>query len=320
MSSQTEHDLVPIGQVVAELQGVYPDVTHSSVRFLEREGLVTPARTPGGHRLYAPHDVQRIRQIKTWQAQRLSLEEIRRRLAALEALGSAAGIADQFLRHATRGDLAAAAQTILHADNLGMPLSQLFQDVLTPALYEVGERWARGELPVGQEKEISELARDLIAELSLRHAHPEPHGPIVVAACVEGEHHDLGLRMVCGILQTRGWHVHFLGADVAPRFLLEAVQLHHPAVVLLSAMLAPRLPAIAAAIEAVAASDAAAGAPAIVIGGRVATDHGETLRAWRVVLAAADRLDVAVDETLADLVPAGYHVETPAAPALAPLE
>jgi DNA-binding transcriptional MerR regulator/methylmalonyl-CoA mutase cobalamin-binding subunit len=308
MSYQTEHDLVPIGQVVAELQGVYPDVTHSSLRFLEREALLTPARTPGGHRLYAPRDVQRIRQIKTWQAQRLSLEEIRRRLAALEALGPAAEIVHEFLRHATRGDLAAATQAVLHADDLGMPLSQLFQDVLTPALYEIGERWARGELPVGQEKEISELARDLIAELSLRHAHPDPHGPIVVAACVEGEHHDLGLRMVCGLLQARGWQVHFLGADVAPRFLLEAVQLHHPAVVLLSAMLDSRLPAIAAAIEAVEASDPAAGAPAIVIGGRVATDHEATLRAWRVVLAAADRLDVALDETLTDLAPAGTTV------------
>jgi methanogenic corrinoid protein MtbC1 len=102
--------------------------------------------------------------------------------------------------------------------------------------------------------------------------------------------------------------VHFLGADVAPRFLLEAVQIHHPAVVLLSAMLEPRLPAIAAAIEAVESSDNAADAPAIVIGGRIATDHMATLRTWRVVLAAADRLDAAVDETLAGLIPAGTAV------------
>jgi methanogenic corrinoid protein MtbC1 len=308
MSSQIHHNLVPIGRVVEELQGTYPDVTHSSLRFLEREGFVTPTRTPGGHRLYAPHDVQRIRQIKAWQAQRLSLEEIRRRLAALEAMGSAAGIAQEFLHQVVRGDRTAAVQTVLHADDLGMPLSQLFQDVLTPALYEVGERWAHGDLPVGQEKEITELARDLIAELSLRHAHPDPHGPIVVAACVEGEHHDLGLRMICGLLQARGWQVHFLGADVAPRFLLEAVQIHHPAVVLLSAMLEPRLPAIAAAIEVVESSDNAADAPAIVIGGRIATDHMATLRTWRVVLAAADRLDAAVDETLAGLIPAGTAV------------
>jgi MerR family transcriptional regulator, light-induced transcriptional regulator len=304
-SSQPEPALLPIGHVVAELQRSYPDVTHSSLRFLEREGLLEPARTAGGHRLYTPHDVERIRQIKSWQAQRLSLAEIRRRLAALAEFGSAAAVARQFLDQAASGDLTGATQTVLHADDLGMPLLPLFQDVLTPALCEVGERWARGELAVGQEKEISELARDLIAELSLRHARPNPHGPVVVAACVEGEHHDLGLRMVCGLLQAQGWQVHFLGADVAPRFLLEAVQLHQPAVVLLSAMLEPRLPAIAAAIEAVETSGSAQGVPTIVIGGRAATEHAATLHGWRAVLAPADRLDVALDETLADLAHVG---------------
>jgi DNA-binding transcriptional MerR regulator len=60
-------ELIPIGRVVADLQGSYPDVTHSSLRFLEREGLVIPTRTPGGHRLYRPQDIERIRQIKAWQ-------------------------------------------------------------------------------------------------------------------------------------------------------------------------------------------------------------------------------------------------------------
>ena len=80
MSSAPDPDLLPIGQVVAELQASYPDVSHSSLRFLEREGLITSIRTPGGHRLYYRADVERIRQIKMWQAQRLSLDQIRQRL------------------------------------------------------------------------------------------------------------------------------------------------------------------------------------------------------------------------------------------------
>ena len=77
--------LLPIGQVVARLQAEYPDVSHSSLRFLEREGLVTPHRTPGGHRLFTPQDVDRVRAIKRWQEQRLSLGEIRDRLMTREA-------------------------------------------------------------------------------------------------------------------------------------------------------------------------------------------------------------------------------------------
>jgi methanogenic corrinoid protein MtbC1 len=294
-------DLRPIGEVVATLRQTYPDVTHSSLRFLEREGLLHPVRTPGQHRLYRPEDVARIRQIKDWQAQRLSLEEIRQRLATREALGPAAEIGRRFVDQLVQGDLAAATQTVRRADELGMPLVQLFQAVLTPALHEVGERWARGELPVGQEKAISELARDLIAELSLRHADPDPHGPTVVAACVEGEHHDLGLRMVCGLLQTRGWRVSFLGADVAPPFLLEAMRLHQPAVILLSATLEPRLPAITAALAAVAASAPATGPPTVVIGGPVAKMHAAAFRSWPNVVATVDGLAGAVEAIEANL-------------------
>ena len=75
-----------IGRVVEQLQAEFPDVTISSLRFLEREGLLRPSRTAGGHRVYTTEHVERIRQIKRWQAQRLSLVEIRERLKAREQL------------------------------------------------------------------------------------------------------------------------------------------------------------------------------------------------------------------------------------------
>jgi MerR family transcriptional regulator, light-induced transcriptional regulator len=287
--------LVPIGDVVAELQRTYPDVTHSSLRFLEREGLVIPSRTPGGHRLYSQQDLGRIRQIKTWQAERLSLEEIRGRLAAQHELGAPHAIADQFLEAAVRGDLASAAQVILDADDLGMPLARMFAEVLRPALYEVGIRWERGDLPVGQEKEISELARDLIAELSRRHTDPDPHGPVIVAACVAGERHDLGLRMVVGLLRARSRRVHFLGADVDPQFLQERVQQWRPAVVLLSATRTERLPDVASAVQAVRAVSGATDMPVVVGGGQLVHAQAEAIRALGAVPALDDGLETVLE-------------------------
>ena len=176
------------------------------------------------------------------------------------------------------GNLAAAYQTIIQADDLGLPLTRLFGEVLQPALTELGQRWEHGELLVAQEKEVSELARDLIADLSLRHARTPTDGPALVAACVEGERHELGLRMVCGLFRAEGWAVHYLGADVAPRFLLEAVQLHRPAVILLSAKLALNLPAVKDAVDVLTAGLAPEHLPPIVVGGRVAVEHSEAIR------------------------------------------
>lgn len=278
MRSEPESDLLSIGQVVTELQASYPDVTHSSLRFLEREGLITPTRTAGGHRLFARHEVERIRQIKTWQMQRLSLDQIRQRLLDLDRLPAPAALAESFLRQALDGNQAAAYQTIIKADDVGLPLTQLFGEVLQPALTELGRRWQHGQLLVAQEKEASELARDLIADLSLRHARTPTDGPVLVAACVEGERHELGLRMICGLFRAEGYAVHYLGADVAPRFLLEAVQLHRPAVILLSAKLAENLPAVKDAVDALTVGIAPEHLPPVVVGGRVAVEHSEAIR------------------------------------------
>src|SRR5215213_8526031 len=128
---------------------------------------------------------------------------------------------------------------------------------------------------VGQEKEVSELARDLIADLSLRHSRTSTDGASLVADCVEGERHELGLRMVCGLFRAEGWAVHYLGADVAPRFLLEAVQLHRPAVILLSAKLVQNLSAVEDAVDVLTAGLAPEQPPPVVVGGRVAIDQPE---------------------------------------------
>jgi DNA-binding transcriptional MerR regulator len=286
---------MPIGHVVAELHRTYPDVTHSSLRFLEREGLVVPTRTAGGHRLYSEQDLERIRQIKGWQGQRLSLEEIRMRLEAQHKLGAPGEIAERFLGRALNGDLVGAASVIREAAELGMPLAQLFGDVLRPALYDVGTRWEAGSLPVGQEKEVSELARDLIAELSRRHADPNPQGPVVVAACVAGERHDLGLRMVVGQLRARGWRVHFLGADVDSQFLQERVQQWNPALVLLSATRSERFPDLADAIQAVRTVSAASDTPVVVGGGQLVRAQANAIRDLRAVPALDDGLDAVLE-------------------------
>ena len=284
--------LHPIGDVVAELRRNYPDVTHSSLRFLERKGLIDPTRTPGGHRLYSSTDIERIRQIKTWQSERLSLAEIRQRLTAQIGLGSPASLVQRFL-DAVLNSSPEASRLILDADDLGMPLTQLFQDVLQPVLTEVGERWANGTLRVGQEHEVTEVVRELIAELALRHAHPHPSGQAILATCVAGERHDLGLRMTVALLRAQGRIVHFLGADVDARFLREEVATRRPAVVLLSATLADRLPAVKAAADAL--RESASPRPfTVVLGGQVVRQHGGELQQWGVVPAGDDDLAAAL--------------------------
>lgn len=272
-------DLMPIGSVVAAVQREFPTVSHSSLRFLEREGLLQPTRTAGGHRLYSRADVDRVLQIKRWQEQRLTLDEIRRKLESWLPGQSVTAVTDAFLGHLVVGNLASARHELLTAEERGLPLHALFGSVLVPAMFEVGRRWEHGTMQVSQEKEISELARDLIAEITLRRAPARPGDTAIVAAGVEGELHELGLRMICGMLRAAGHAVHYLGANVASPFLVEAVSRYQPAAVLLSAKLDPNFFALREAISALAGMTSPGDAPVIIVGGAIVRHHADALRA-----------------------------------------
>lgn len=78
--------LLGIGQVLARLQPEFPELTPSKLRFLEEQGLVTPARTPSGYRKFAPGDVERIGFVLSMQRDHyLPLKVIRAHLDAVDA-------------------------------------------------------------------------------------------------------------------------------------------------------------------------------------------------------------------------------------------
>lgn len=57
---QRSASLLGIGQVLARLSPEFPGLTSSKLRFLEVQGIVTPARTSSGYRKFSPTDVERI--------------------------------------------------------------------------------------------------------------------------------------------------------------------------------------------------------------------------------------------------------------------
>ena len=60
--------------VAAELVGLHPQ----TLRHYEREGLVVPARTRGGIRLYGHRDLARLRRIAQLTAEGVNLAGVRR--------------------------------------------------------------------------------------------------------------------------------------------------------------------------------------------------------------------------------------------------
>jgi DNA-binding transcriptional MerR regulator len=70
-----------IGQVVAQLQPEFPDLSITKIRYLEDRKLLSPARSKGRYRKYSAADVRHLRNILTLQRDEyLPLEVIRQRV------------------------------------------------------------------------------------------------------------------------------------------------------------------------------------------------------------------------------------------------
>ena len=82
MSEQSARGQFGIGEVLAQLQPEFPDISTSKIRFLEAEGLIEPARSRSGYRRFSAADIERLRYILTMQRDSyLPLRVIREKLA-----------------------------------------------------------------------------------------------------------------------------------------------------------------------------------------------------------------------------------------------
>jgi DNA-binding transcriptional MerR regulator len=94
-----------IGAVCKQLEREFPEISISKIRYLEDQKLLSPRRTQGGYRLYAPGDVERLRTILRLQRDEfLPLRVIRQELAAGRAepeVGAAKAPDPRALRRAT---------------------------------------------------------------------------------------------------------------------------------------------------------------------------------------------------------------------------
>jgi DNA-binding transcriptional MerR regulator len=81
-----------IGEVLEDLVEDFPDISVSKIRFLEAQGLISPARTPSGYRQFSESDVALLRWILALQREHyLPLKVIRKRLREGDGPGAASG-------------------------------------------------------------------------------------------------------------------------------------------------------------------------------------------------------------------------------------
>ena len=105
---------------------------------------------------------------------------------------------------------------------------------VAPLLNEIGERWSTGDLGVRHEHFASERIQDFLVR-QWRPLSDAATGPVCVCATPAGEQHTLGLQMAAYTLALNNVRVSYLGANLPPDELANAVAHHSARIALLSA-------------------------------------------------------------------------------------
>ena len=165
-----------------------------------------------------------------------------------------------------QGKRTAALACVSAAMEAGVSLAQASVQIIQPALYEVGHLWQKNRISVSQEHLASAISQNVMVGAYMAADFLPPVGKSAVFACVQGNHHALGLRMLSDVFETQGWDATYLGGDVPTLDLVLDIDTRRPQLLALSASLPPHLGEARLTIETLRAELGQA-CPEIWIGG-----------------------------------------------------
>ena len=233
----------------AELTGI----SAGTLRMWERRyGVVSPARTDGGYRVYDDAALRRLAAMKAlvdsgWAA----------RQAAHRVLEDVAGGVDETGPPAARviGDTAALWRAGRDLDGPGLDgvldeafalgsFEQVVDSWLMPSLHRLGAAWRAGNVGVAGEHFVSAGVQRRLAALFDAAAGRRAEGPSVVVGLARGSHHELGVLAFATALRRVGLHVVYVGADLPPADWVTAVRSRGAAAAVLGVPTPDDVPAV----------------------------------------------------------------------------
>lgn len=194
-------------------------------------------------------------------------------IAGKKAETSGSGsIVEKLRADVLKGNINGIAADTKQAVEEGNEPKMLLDDVLLPAINEVGEFFDKGTYFLPQLIASAEAMKASIEYLEplLMEDNSGKEMPTVVIATVEGDIHDIGKNLVALMLKNYGFHVIDLGKDVPKEKIIEAAVKYHAQVIALSALMTTTMQQMKHVIAYVKEKEVDA---KIIVGGAVITQE-----------------------------------------------
>ncbi len=176
-----------------------------------------------------------------------------------------AELANQYLSALLRYDRHSASALILAAVETKVSIKEIYCQVFERCQYEIGRLWQSNVVSIAEEHYCTASTQLIMSQLYpyIFRADRTFRGTIV-AACVTGELHEIGVRMLCDLLELEGWNTIYLGANVPTAGIVDVLRDNHSNILAISASMTFHIPAVR---EVVAAVRLASPTTTILVGG-----------------------------------------------------
>lgn len=207
--------------------------------------------------------------------------------------------AARYLELLLGGDRAGASRLVLDLAEGGAPIREIYLGLFEPVQREIGRLWQLNRISVAHEHYCTAATQMIMSQLHPRIFSTPRVGRKLVATCVGGELHEIGVRMVADLFELEGWDTYYLGSNVPVDGVVRAALEQEPDVIAISATMTFHLPRVREAVQALR-SRAELSRSRILVGGypflkapglwRSLGADGSTSSAGDAVAAAADLL------------------------------
>lgn len=198
-------------------------------------------------------------------------------IQALESEGGEAGGAEDarphlkvrraYLAALLDGDRNAAQEIVREQIDGGMDIRDVYRYIFEASQHDVGRMWQENRISVAQEHYCTAATQFIMSQFYPRVFSSRRVGRSVVAMCVAGEQHELGMRMVADMFEIEGWDSHYLGAALEPAGVVRAVTKLRPDVLAISVTMSSHLHRLINVIRDVRSHASCRGVQ-ILVGGR----------------------------------------------------
>ncbi|MDZ4172189.1 MAG: cobalamin-dependent protein [Methanobacteriaceae archaeon] len=159
-----------------------------------------------------------------------------------------------------------ASEMIIKAIENGADIKKIYIDVFESSQHEVGRLWQNNLISVAQEHYCTAATQMIMSQLYPYIFKGYKNGHRLVATCVEGEMHEIGVRIVSDFFEMEGWDTYYLGANTPNNSIVETLIQLEPEVIAISASIPYNLGSVVELINAVRKSTASK--IKILVGGR----------------------------------------------------